>query len=525
MPLILIDGMEDRSTFVQTAATISIAAGRHGNCLRGDVVSAASYNLQPNDQSDTLTLGFAVRMSALNSSAFISLRSDAGATEHAYITTGAGGTLIVGAGPSGSRITTAVGTVAVNTWAYVEIQVKLHDSTGFVTLRVNGVQVGAVTNVDTKNGGTKTVLDQVRLTGPSGNTDWDDLYLKSGAGETFLGDITVETLYPNGNGNASQWVGSDGDSVNNYLLVDEPGAPVTTDYVKSATVGQIDQYTLTDLAASGTIVGVCHQATVALAAAGSQDFQLVNRRAVDAYSPTQTATSTTYAGFHHAMAVDPETSAAWTVANVNALQTGIIHTGGCTPVLREPFNNFTAAPWVNSAGTIVTGRTGTAAQFSGSASNAVYSIPFVAESDTITAGFAWRLTDASVAGRDLIAFYSDAGVTRHDVLFYAPSSTTLSFTRAGFNLAQNAAITFTQNTWYYIEVQCKLHDATGFVKVRVNGTEVINAAGLDTKLAGTKTTYDAVRVASGAPTTTGQWDDMYLTTGSGCSLQGDQTIP
>jgi hypothetical protein len=121
---------------------------------------------------------------------------------------------------------------------------------------------------------------------------------------------------------ANAWVGSDADSTNNYLLVDEVGAPVTTDYTGSPTSGAQDLYTLTDLTKSGTIVGVCHQAYAAASDAGAKSFKIVNRRLADTKSAALTLSST-YAPFHYALTQDPETSAAFTVANVNALQSGV----------------------------------------------------------------------------------------------------------------------------------------------------------------------------------------------------------
>lgn len=71
-----------------------------------------------------------------------------------------------------------------------------------------------------------------------------------------LGDVHVAYLLPNGNGVTSEWVGSDGDSVDNYALIDEhpwQGA----DYVKPTGTGQRDMYQMADLsAASGQVLAV-----------------------------------------------------------------------------------------------------------------------------------------------------------------------------------------------------------------------------------------------------------------------------
>jgi hypothetical protein len=203
-----------------------------------------------------------------------------------------------------------------------------------------------------------------------------------------------------------------------------------------------------------------------------------------------------------------------------------VHLAACTDVRQEPFTNL-AAWTVTGTVTLPAGRTGTAAQISGGSGNrATYTIPALNESDMVTVGFAWRRTDANTTARDIVDLYSDAAVTEHNRLLYAPSTTTLSFTRGSSStLVQNAAITFTQNTWYYIEVQSKLHDTVGSVTVRVNGVQVLNGTNLDTRNAGTKTTYDTVRLTTAATSNTGQWDDLYISTGAGCTFQGDHTIP
>ena len=106
----------------------------------------------------------------------------------------------------------------------------------------------------------------------------------TGTGDSFLGDITVETLYPNGDGAANQWLGSDGNSTSNYLLVNETGAPVTTSYTGDSVSGHRDLYTLTDLVATtGTVVGVCHQAYAAASdAVTSRQMKVVNHVTFDA---------------------------------------------------------------------------------------------------------------------------------------------------------------------------------------------------------------------------------------------------
>jgi hypothetical protein len=91
----------------------------------------------------------------------------------------------------------------------------------------------------------------------------DDLAINDSAGadeNTWCGEGEVIVLRPNGNGDNSQWTGSDGNSTDNYLLVNET-PPDTSSYVQSNTSGQIDDYELeaTPAAmASNDIINVVH---------------------------------------------------------------------------------------------------------------------------------------------------------------------------------------------------------------------------------------------------------------------------
>ena len=323
MTLLLVDGFEDLSSWTP-AATPTVAAARNGNgALIDSTAESLTFSIPTALQTDTLTVGFAIRWSTATPPTthdFIQFRSDGGTTTH-NVLEGTGF-----AGLNGCRSTTNIlvnssPVLTVATWAYVEFQAKLHDTAGTMTIRVNGTVVASGVSLDTKNAGTKAVYDAVLIVGATSTPFLiDDLYISNDS--TFLGDVAVETLYPNGNGAANQWVGSDGNSVDNYLLVDETGTPVTADYTGSATAGQQDLYTLTDLVrTTGTVKGVCHQAYAAKNDSGAKQFKLVNRRATNTASAAVDLT-TTFAPYHYGLDADPE-GGAWTLANVNALQSGV----------------------------------------------------------------------------------------------------------------------------------------------------------------------------------------------------------
>lgn len=283
------------------------------------------------DEHATLIVGVALNPTTLaNDVPILGFLSDSGGTTHVSIvvtTTGAiralrGGTTL------GSS---SAGVVTAGAWQYVEALVTLSDTVGVVTVRVNGAQVLNLTSQDTKNSGTKTVLDSVLVGRTSAATatdeSYDDLYICNGAGSapsnTFLGDVRVRTLAPDGNGNSSQLVGSDGNSTNNYQLVDET-PPDTADYVGSATSGDKDTYTfgnLTEL--TGTVFGV-QRATYALKTdAGSRSIAHVVRSGGTDYDGSDLTLATSAAFSMSLREQDPATSAAWTISGVNNAEFGV----------------------------------------------------------------------------------------------------------------------------------------------------------------------------------------------------------
>ena len=310
MTLLIIDGCEDRST---TAGTT--ARGRTGKGL----TSYLNYAVPP---SDTVTVGVAIRCSALALTSLISVTGPSSATCTVQLT--ASGALTVTASPT--TRTTAAAFIPVNTWFYLELQCKVANAPdGFVWVRVNGADVPVLTvsGVDTQ-AGSGALYDEVDINSAGSTTNGvDDIYIMAGPGDAFLGDCVVETLYPTGNGTVNNWVGSDGNSTDNYLLVDETPAN-TTDYVGADPSGTKDLYNFGNLALSGDVLAVCHNVVAQKSDAGAKQLYIVSRGAVDTRSPAITLT-TTFVGepYQWVQTVNPETGVAWTAAEVNALQAGV----------------------------------------------------------------------------------------------------------------------------------------------------------------------------------------------------------
>lgn len=169
------------------AGTVAVTASGHtgnGFSFASGSANFASYNLAPGDQTDTMTVGCWLKLGTLNATQdVLDFRSDAGVTNHCALRVGTNGIINVQRiGGAVIGTSSPVGVIAINTWYFVEAQVKLHDTLGTATVRVNGVAVAGGSG-DTKNSGTKTVFDQFRLASTGAITTWfvDDVYVRNDA--------------------------------------------------------------------------------------------------------------------------------------------------------------------------------------------------------------------------------------------------------------------------------------------------------------------------------------------------------
>jgi hypothetical protein len=349
MSLIWADGFEDASLVTRkysaTGSTFTTPAGRNGNALKlvaGTNTQAVRWTVPAADEHATMIVGFAFYVETLvnggfpiaygENDALIVFESDLGATEHVSV-------FFTFATTSGQlRVTRATVTLATSsvtfvpeTWYYLEVKATLGDGTsGSVVVNLNGVEIVNTGGVDTKNGGTDTVFDTIYIGARSASSGddilIDDLYICNGAGgayDDFLGDVAVEVIRPDGNGNSSQWVGSDADSTDNYLLVDE-ATYSGADYVKSGTANNKDLYTYGALAASsGTVKGVVVHSVAAKTASGSQDMRHITRVGGTNYNGSSIALGTTDVTTHEVWEQSPATASDWSISEVNGAEFGI----------------------------------------------------------------------------------------------------------------------------------------------------------------------------------------------------------
>lgn len=315
-----------------TASNWNSGSARTG----GTFGTSATLRLGAGDQDDLIIAGGAWLVPGSGAGTFYiaSLLADAGATRHVslYITRtapNAPATLKVYRGDSAG---TLLGSFAFTeppaaTWVHFELKARLHDTTGSVVVRMDEVVVINLAGVDTKNGGTAAVFDTIEFSNNWSN-GVDDLYACNEQGSVntdFLGAIRVEALDPNGNGATSNGVGSDGNSVDNYALLEETPTGSTASYVDLNATGDKDTYAHENsgLPTGNAVKGVMVWADAQKTDAGARTITPVARLSgVEVDGAALALLNGTYKGVGDVFQTKPG-GGGWTVADVNAAEFGV----------------------------------------------------------------------------------------------------------------------------------------------------------------------------------------------------------
>lgn len=304
---------------------------RGGGCLRTDYGgNAATVGFAP---TDVVVFGMAVKLGQWSNTGDYGIAQlYSGGSTQIYFRIMSGGSVEVRDYSGGSLrlITSASAPISLDTWFYFEARVKISATVGEVEVRINGSTIINVTGTDVRNN--SDTVDTLQITG-GGNTAGiyqriDDLYICDDAGSTcntFLGDVRIDAYLPAANGNSSGFVGSDADSTDNYLLVDETSPDSDTTYVQSNTASAKDTYAFTEMSHTPqSIIATQLCAMGKKTDAGTRPIHLVTRSGSTDYD-TATALNfgTDYQVKRKVDEIDPATAAAWTKSNLNNAEFGI----------------------------------------------------------------------------------------------------------------------------------------------------------------------------------------------------------
>lgn len=357
MSLLYIDGFDVADAgmrWVRTGvdADFTYAGATRFNAGKAVTLSSVTFNspaslLRPIPPSAAIYTGAAIKVgleldgNGSNPTAnLFGVCSDGGVTGHVYLRRltltnaialyrGDANAGTIGS-PSGTQIAVSSAGVLDGNWHYVELYAVIHDTTGRVTVKVDGNTVIDFTG-DTRNGGTSMNIDAVRFRTaiysswtPNSPISIDDLYICDSTGttnNTFLGDVRVQSMMPNGAGSSTQLTPTG--AANNYANVNETPYNSAT-YNASSTAGQRDTYSLSDLVANTTsVIGVQSVAHMQKSDAGTANAKIALKSGAGVYYDTTQSLGSSTAAYTQMRETDPATSAAWTVSNANALEAGM----------------------------------------------------------------------------------------------------------------------------------------------------------------------------------------------------------
>lgn len=309
-------------------ASISSTGGRFGGgFIRKNTPTVGDRTLSsPSWAIDRTRIGLhlSFRFDRLN---IILFQIREGSTVHIDVRVSSNGRLFVTR--AGTQISPEGATVLTpNAWYGLEIWLEISDTAGVVRIWLNGNLTPEInlTGVDTRNGASglaqNMFLDGAWVVDLCDFVVYDDLGTVNNVAP--LGDLRVEYVMPNGNGAASDFVGSDGNSIDNFLLVDEMPVNHDTDFVESATAGAKDTYEMGGLAVStGNVLAVGAVLFARKTDAGTRQIVPVYRLAGGAEADGALMTlGSSYASLSEVAESRPG-GGAYTIADVNGMQVGV----------------------------------------------------------------------------------------------------------------------------------------------------------------------------------------------------------
>ncbi len=333
------DGLSDpRERYVTVSSsysTIDTVVPRTGRACIRQGGSTTDYIVIPtHSETNEIYIGFAFRMSgtpSLSDYVFLGFYAEG---------TGCGLTIqsdgsinwrtgLTNVGNSGVNV------LAIDTWYYIEVKVVKSNSINEddCIVKVNGVEwINLPPGTDTAYASYPLITKSVLFYGYSGHYRYcDDIYICDGNGpapcNTFLGDCKVATIHPNDNGNVNNFTGSDANSTDNYLHVDDGvGHDSDSSYVESATVGHIDLYGFAVMPeASEIIYGVEAVSSIRIDQPGASKIasHITRVNGTNYVHADLMGSDINYASYGSIWELNPDDSAAWEDADIAAAEFGV----------------------------------------------------------------------------------------------------------------------------------------------------------------------------------------------------------
>jgi len=219
-------------------------------------------------------------------------------------------------------------------YIHIGIDFKIANSGGWIYVYLNGVEELSMDG-DTLAGSYSEVdaLMVGRSYGTVKTSYWDDIYMDATAGEAApatVPSLRFGYIRPDGNGNSSGLTGSDGNQVDNYLLVDDEPHDDDTTYVLALAATLKDTYAMEafvvpdgwDIAA----IIPCHIIRKIRAEVANQVKTVVRSSASEAAGSAQ-GLPTSYGLLWERQITDPNGDVAWTQGALDSVEIGVESAG------------------------------------------------------------------------------------------------------------------------------------------------------------------------------------------------------
>lgn len=223
----------------------------------------------------------------------------------------------------------ATGTLVSGVTALVEGRVKIDSGAGEIEIKFDGVTVYTFSGDTDPNSRVNAYRLRILGGGRDDTYETDDVSVNDISGvvdNSWLGPGYLLYLAPNGNGDSSDMVGSDGNSTDNYLLVDDVPNDGDATFVSAAASGDKDNYALASLPTlpAGATIRFVQPVAIAKRFTTASDIDVgIKSDTTEDFAASQ-ALTTSYAMYRgERYYVDPDDSAAWDETKVNALTASV----------------------------------------------------------------------------------------------------------------------------------------------------------------------------------------------------------
>ncbi len=314
----------------QTGASASTAQARTGTYSLFITGTSTTATLRGWSALTTIYFGFAFYRGYDNICCLMKGINATG-TDIFSITRNAGGAIAIHSGGQSTLLGTTTNTASISAWHYIECYYYVADSSGRAVVILDGDQGGKVDFTgDTKLSSSTADITALKIamqgSGSNIQAYFDDIVVNDdtgGANNSYPGVIKLEPIRPNAAGDNTGLSRGGTDSGSNYGQVDEVPASIT-DYVYDTVVDEYDLYNTTTITLpTGATVKNVVVVAVAQMDSGSGNLAVMTKNGTTTTTGSTQALGASLKTYEQAWNVNPDDSAAWEQADIDALQIGV----------------------------------------------------------------------------------------------------------------------------------------------------------------------------------------------------------